>query len=40
MVMFFLVHTFILMDPVPLRRGNVAFCIVVIFPPFNFLSSL
>ena len=40
MVMFFLVHSFILMDPVPLRRGNVAFCIVVIFPPFLFLSSL
>ena len=40
MVIFSLVHSFIMMDPFPLRRGNMAFCIVVIFPPFLFLSSL
>lgn len=27
MVMFFLAYSFILMDPLPLRRGKVAFCI-------------
>ena len=36
MVIFFLVYSFILMDPFPLRRGKVALCIVLIFPPFLF----
>ena len=35
-VIFFLVYSFILMDPFPLRRGKVALCIVLIFPPFLF----